>query len=150
MNHRILVAVDFSENSFRAVDYVAAMAAPHPLVEITIHHVIVEPSPDLYPDIAERVQRVETEREKSVALFEEMGRRLTAAGLAEERIRFQVESAEVGESVSTILLERLQSGGFATVVVGRRGVSKREEFLFGSVSSKIVREAKNHAVWVIE
>jgi nucleotide-binding universal stress UspA family protein len=35
-------------------------------------------------------------------------------------------------------------------VVGRRGVSKRQEFLFGSVSSKVVRDAKNCAVWVIE
>jgi nucleotide-binding universal stress UspA family protein len=37
-----------------------------------------------------------------------------------------------------------------TVVVGRHHKSKAEEFLFGSTSTKLIREAKNCAVWVIE
>jgi len=34
-------------------------------------------------------------------------------------------------------------------VVGKRGMSKKEEFLFGSVSRKIVRECQKSAVWVV-
>ena len=30
-----------------------------------------------------------------------------------------------------------------------RGLSRKEEFLFGSVSSKIVGHARNCAVWVV-
>ena len=37
-----------------------------------------------------------------------------------------------------------------TVVVGRHHKSKTEEFLFGSTSSKLIHEAKNCAVWVVE
>lgn len=35
------------------------------------------------------------------------------------------------------------------MVIGRRGVSKAEEFLFGSVSNKLVYHAKAHTVWVV-
>jgi nucleotide-binding universal stress UspA family protein len=35
-------------------------------------------------------------------------------------------------------------------VVGRQGLSRSEEFLFGSVSSKIVNHARNCTVWVVE
>ena len=38
----------------------------------------------------------------------------------------------------------------STIVVGRQGLSRSEEFLFGSVSSKIVNHARNCTVWVVE
>jgi len=37
-----------------------------------------------------------------------------------------------------------------TVVIGRRGLSKKEEFIFGSTSNRILHEANNCAVMVIE
>jgi len=37
-----------------------------------------------------------------------------------------------------------------TIVIGRRGISKKEEFIFGSTSNKIIHEAKKCAVLVIE
>jgi Universal stress protein family. len=43
----------------------------------------------------------------------------------------------------------MDEGGFGTVVIGRRGVSKAEEFLFGSVSTKVMHLAKDCAVWVV-
>ena len=35
------------------------------------------------------------------------------------------------------------------LVIGRRGVSKAEEFLFGSVSNKLIHHAKDRTVWVV-
>ncbi|MCU0614320.1 MAG: universal stress protein [Desulfobacterales bacterium] len=35
-------------------------------------------------------------------------------------------------------------------MVGRKGVSRSEAFLFGSVSSKIVNHAENCTVWVVQ
>jgi nucleotide-binding universal stress UspA family protein len=37
-----------------------------------------------------------------------------------------------------------------TIVVGRQGLSRSEEFLFGSISSKIVTHAHHCTVWVVE
>jgi nucleotide-binding universal stress UspA family protein len=39
---------------------------------------------------------------------------------------------------------------YRTIVVGRQGLSRSEEFLFGSISSKIVSHARNCTVWVVE
>ena len=39
---------------------------------------------------------------------------------------------------------------FGTVVIGRRGISKKEEFMFGSTSTKILHIAKDCSIWVIE
>jgi nucleotide-binding universal stress UspA family protein len=38
---------------------------------------------------------------------------------------------------------------YGTIVVGRQGISRKEAFLFGSVSSKIVNHAKDCSVWVV-
>lgn len=35
------------------------------------------------------------------------------------------------------------------IVVGRQGLSRKERFLFGSISSKIVSHADNCTVWVV-
>ena len=48
-----------------------------------------------------------------------------------------------------ILLEHDETG-YSTIVVGRQGLSRSEEFLFGSISSKIVNHARKCTVWVVE
>jgi nucleotide-binding universal stress UspA family protein len=53
-------------------------------------------------------------------------------------------------SVAECILDELNKLKACTAVVGRRGISKKEEFLFGSTSSKIIHDAKNCSVWVIE
>ena len=55
----------------------------------------------------------------------------------------------INTSIALEVLHLAEEGGFGTVVVGRRGVSRQEEFLFGSVSSKIIHAAKDLAVWVV-
>jgi hypothetical protein len=37
---------------------------------------------------------------------------------------------------------------FDTLVLGRRGVSKREEYIFGSVTTSLIRGAADICVWV--
>jgi nucleotide-binding universal stress UspA family protein len=39
---------------------------------------------------------------------------------------------------------------YDTIVVGRMGMSRSEEFLFGSISSKIVTHGRNCTVWIVE
>jgi nucleotide-binding universal stress UspA family protein len=48
-----------------------------------------------------------------------------------------------------ILAER-DEREYGTIVVGRQGLSRTEEFIFGSISSKIVTHARNCTVWVVE
>jgi nucleotide-binding universal stress UspA family protein len=52
--------------------------------------------------------------------------------------------------VARDILNELEEGAYGTVIIGRRGISKAEQFLLGSVSNKIIQNAKNCSVWIID
>ncbi|MEJ5363967.1 MAG: universal stress protein [Desulfosoma sp.] len=150
MGHRILVGIDCSANAQRAVDYVGAMLRPHDDAAITLFHVLVGPQPDIYPDAAQREQELDKRHRRAHRQLEAMAARLAEIGVPPDRIALKIQVCDPGENVSSALLDEQRRGGYHTVVVGRRGMSKREEFLFGSVSSKIIREARECTVWVVQ
>lgn len=150
MENKILIAVDLSENSLKAVEYVGALTSCHPTVQVTLLHVIKEPSPDIMPDEEQRRSHVERVRAEVLNLMEQAARRLSSQGVPEKHIQVKVQVCKRPVSVSELILLEQKSGAYGTVVVGRRGVSKREEFLFGSVSNSVMREAKHCTVWVVE
>jgi len=150
MDHSILIAADPSENALRAVDYVGRVMHCHSNVRITLLNVIKGPSPDILPDEDEREVYVQRKRSEMLAMLEEISRRLTAFGIEGTKMCFKTEVCSENASIAQRILQEHQEGGYDTIVVGRRGMSKKEEFLFGSVSSKVVREARNCTVWVVE
>lgn len=147
--NRVLIAVDLSENSLAAIDYVGKMLSCHKLARVTLLHVIREPSQDVIPDEDARRDQVERQRAEALSVMEHAGSKLAARGIPEATIRIKIQVCGRQVSIAELLLQERSRENYATIVVGRRGVSKREEFLFGSVSSRIVREARNCAVWVV-
>lgn len=150
MTNKILIAIDLSENSLKAVDYVAQMMQCHAEADITLLHVIKEPSPDVMQNEQERREHVEKARAEALSLMEKAATRLTSHEIPETNIHLKIQVCSQPVSVAELVLHERQAGQYGTIVVGRRGMSKKEEFLFGSVSNKIVREAKNCTVWVVE
>jgi nucleotide-binding universal stress UspA family protein len=150
MINKILVAVDLSKNSLKAVDYVADIMSCHSGPDITLLNVIREVSEDLVPNREERRRAVEASRQQTLGLMEEASKRLTWRGVPAQQIHLKIQVCDSPVRVAELILLELEKGGYGTVVIGRRGISKREEFLFGSVSNKIVHEARNCAVWVVE
>ena len=53
-------------------------------------------------------------------------------------------------AVTESILKKQADTGSCTVVIGRRKKSRKEEFLFGSVSSHIIKHARKCSVWVVE
>ena len=45
--------------------------------------------------------------------------------------------------------EEAEGGGYSTIVVGRRGLSKIEAFFMGRVGHKVVYGGKKFTVWVV-
>lgn len=150
MTSKILIAVDLSENSLKAVAYVAQMIRCHSDADIALLHVIKEPSPDVMPNEQERREHVESARTEALSLMEKAAAQLTAHQIPEKNIHLKVQVCTQPVSVAELVLHERRVGRYGTIVVGRRGMSKKEEFLFGSVSNKIVREARNCTVWVVE
>lgn len=157
---KILIAFDGSENALRSVAYTASMTGCRSDCQVEVVAIERPPDRDLFADDAawkESCSIKATALRQSLDAARDM---LLQAGLAKTAVNTRfVESCRsplresrecsINTSIALEVLRLAEEGGFGTVVVGRRGVSRQEEFLFGSVSSKIIHAAKDLAIWVV-
>ena len=148
-NKSILIAVDESENARRAVSYVAQILAGIKGFKVLILHVIRQPEEDYFPTSSEKNRWLGQYKLKVDAMLKVYRQILIRAGFASEDVSVRSTLRYCPSLAECILAERDQSG-YSTIVVGRQGLSRSEEFLFGSVSSKIVNHARDCTIWVVE
>ncbi|MBG0777036.1 MAG: universal stress protein [Desulfovibrionaceae bacterium] len=147
----LLLAVDGSENAARALDYVAGIVAGAPGFSVHLLHVRTPPERDLFAAEGAWRTACAAQDERAAALLHAARERLVERGVEPEAVSVcDVRPAHPGPDVARAILEARQETGCGTVVLGRRGVSKAQEFLCGSVSGKVVREARDCTVWVVE
>ena len=149
LNKNILLAVDDSANARRAVHYTAYLLGGMEGVQVTILHVIPLPEEDFFPDQRQQDQWLALYRERITAVIEEYRQILIEAGFEAEAVETRIPVRNCPSMAECILHER-NTGHYATIVLGRQGLSRKEEFLFGSISSKIVNHARQCTVWVVE
>lgn len=158
---KILVAVDASENALRAVNYTGDMMRGSDAIHIELVTIERLPERDLFAteDAWKTECKIRQEAyHKFLAKAQEI---LVGKGISEGKIFTRyIESCKspligpssvcsFGTDIAQDIMGIIEKEGFGTVVIGRRGVSKKEEFLFGSVSTKIVHYAKGCAIWVV-
>lgn len=145
----LLIAVDESDSSQRAVLYVADFLGGFPGFTVTLLRVIPEPEEDFFDTGDELRSWIKGQIDGSNKMLENYRQVLIQSGFPEDKVRYR---ACVGEakSFAEAILETRCDLTCCTVVVGRHHKSKTEEFLFGSTSSKLIHDAKNCAVWVVE
>ena len=148
-NKSILIAVDESENARRAVSYVAQILAGIKGFKVLILHVIRQPEEDYFPTSSEKDRWLGQYKLKVDAMLKDYRQILIRAGFTPEDVSVRSTLRYCPSLAECILAERDQSG-YSTIVVGRQGLSRSEEFLFGSVSSKIVNHARDCTIWVVE
>ena len=160
---RILVAVDESEHSSRAVKYVGSLLRGSRDAEITLFHVLrpmprgllehggsenpageAQLSRQLRKD-QEAWIRQETESECPVLI--NACQTLTQSGIERSRIALRIGHEE---DVARNVLEEAESGNHDTIVVGRHGTSRVKRLFGGGVTDQILRDAEGFAVWVVE
>ncbi len=156
---KFLVALDTSEGAMLAVDYVAKMVGCSPRFEVTLFHVVrgfdifhqaigkpAARDPDgLWQErLAKELERAGSGIED---VFAEATGRLLDAGMEPAHVSRKV--AKGASSRAGAILDEAERGGFDTVVVGRRGLSRVQEFFMGRVSNKVIHLAKDKTVWVV-
>ena len=149
VNKNILVAVDESENARRAVDYVAQMLGGVEGFFVCVMHVINEPEEDYFPDDSAKMKWLNEYKEKTDVLLQDYRKLLVNAGFNENNVKVRSVVRYCPSMGDCIIAER-DKIKYDTIVLGRQGISRDEEFLFGSVSSKIVSHAKDFTVWVVQ
>jgi nucleotide-binding universal stress UspA family protein len=147
---RILISVDASPNATRAVHYAAGFLGAQPEARVTLLYVERIPGRDLFADEDAWKAQCQVDKDRVFAFLQQARGILTAAGLAEEAVDERTILCSTEPSIAQTILEVQQEGGYGTLIVGRRGLTKGEEFLFGSVSSKLVHNARDCAVWVVQ
>ena len=164
MTHKILVAVDGSGASERALEYAAKMARDLGDAQLTIFHV-GEPIPvnvmeyDKLPGEGEWEEKLEKHRQEvenyekqeaqaDAKMFRYLRHRAEQLGLKPEQVDTRF-SADVQNIPTEIMLEA-EKGGYEAICLGRQGRTSVKEFFIGSVSERVVRHARGCAVWVVE
>jgi len=147
----ILVAVDGSEASLRAVDHVGFMLSNSPDIKLTLLNVtgnaqkyhdgsLPEEANAELEEILARGEKIRIEQ-----FFAHAGEKLTNAGLAGEQIR--LESIKGRRRVGKAILDFARQGAFGTIVVGRRGIDT--SFFMGSVSRHLINKLAQRALWMV-
>ncbi|MEA3230856.1 MAG: universal stress protein [Thermodesulfobacteriota bacterium] len=148
-NKNILIAVDESHNARRAVSYVGQLLGGLIGFKVTILHVLPEPEEDYFPTSNEKEKWFTQYGQKVDAMLEDYQQLLIKKGFASEDVSIRSTVRYCPSMAQCILSERDETA-YSTIVLGRQGLSRSEEFLFGSISSKIVNHARMCTVWVVE
>ena len=160
MAHKVLIALDSSEGAWSAVEYVAEAFGQTPGVQVTLLHVLSGLPPAFWDDGHILEEKEKESRQRLVAgwqkeqekkwqgLVKKAHDRLTKAGVSKDAVlnRFKPKDYDVAEDI----LSEAKAGSFDTLVMGRRGLSMAKTLLLGSVTHKVVQNAKGCAVIIVE
>ncbi|MGM0428097.1 MAG: universal stress protein [Thermodesulfobacteriota bacterium] len=133
---KVLIGFDGSENAMRAVHFVgqALKGSDHP---VSLLHVVRS-------DEDELAQNVKTDMAQP---FDRAREALAGYHVPSDRITTQILYGE--ESRAGTIVREARSGNYGAIALGRRGLSRIEEFFMGRVTSKVAHMAKGLALWVV-
>ncbi len=153
---KILLAVDASPASMKAVEFIASLLGGHGY-EVCIFHAIPglgaihfdlsEVCRPALPEVDMSDTCLEVFKLKVARLFKDVKDRLMASGFESENISEKIISGV--RSRSDAIVKEAEDGDFGTIVVGRRGLSKVEAFFMGRVGHEVVYGGKIFTVWVV-
>lgn len=149
VERHILIAVDSSDNARRAVLFVGDFFGCYEGFQVTLLHIILEPEATFFRNNEERKKWLAGQRQEAQEVMKVYKNILTDAGFPEDKINVRIDSMRAS-SVADCIIKEQEEMKCCTIVIGRRGISKKEEFIFGSTSNKIIHEARKCAVLVIE
>ncbi|HET98546.1 MAG TPA: universal stress protein [Desulfurivibrio alkaliphilus] len=154
-SRKILVALDGSRHSHNTLHYLAGLFADQ--ADVGLHLLSLVTGASLPPGSewlseAEQANMMSPQtRKKLVAhqgFLHEAADFLTAQGVAPERVAREVGISS--GSVSRDIANRARQGRYDAVAVGRRGMTKLEEMLLGSVSNDIFEYSHDIPLWVVD
>jgi nucleotide-binding universal stress UspA family protein len=148
LDKNILIAFDGSENAMRAVEYVAGTLGGFDF-NITLLYVIrgIGSFQKGIPDLFLPKAHIEAAEKGITWVFDKAKRYLTDSGFKSDQIK--TKTILNADSRAAAIDKEARDGDYSTIVLGRRGLSKVEEFFMGRVSKKVINTIRNRSVWVV-
>ncbi len=156
---KLLVALDRSEQSRRTVACVEKILASVGRESEVLLFNVIRGKRTFLPDVGDpnalhqeedwvkrAIQEFDKVKSEMQGFFDEVIRGWETNGLHRGRTDSRISW---GESRAGTIVDQARRGGYGTIVVGRKGVTRVEEFFLGRVSSKVLQLAKDMAVWVV-
>jgi len=154
---RLLVAVDGSLNALKAVEYIGAIFKEDPVLKVSIIYVIPPLPPILYETSEEqelidwqssyRSKLEKKYRQQADEILGKAKKMLKDSGWTEGQFEDIALPGRSGPAPD--LLFYAEQGLFDALVMGRRGKTKWEKIIMGSVTDKIIHAQKTVPIWII-
>ena len=147
-NQKVMIAIDGSPSSMKAVDFVAEHLGGHHY-SVGLVHVLrgyggLAPEE---PDFMMPGEYVALEHNAMMQIFSDTREKLIKAGFEDSRIEERIVTGAYSRALA--IVREAEAGGYGTIVAGRRGLTRVQEFFMGSVSSKIIQVGQKLTVWLI-
>jgi len=141
----MLIAMDDSLSSKAAVDFLSELAICPEEVDMTLLHVFRKPSAGKNL-MGEKFMKEQPA--KYLNAMEKARDKLVEKGCNPQTIAIKLVD-EPYPTVAEGIIDQYNKGDYSIVVIGRKQMSKAEEFVRGDVSVKLVRALKGAAVLVV-
>ncbi len=155
MEKKILVAVDDSTHTVNTVNYLSTLFAAAGEVKLDLLYLVSSGQSAVdaawqgpEDEIAQLQPDARNRRDRAEECVKKAARRLGRNGIAAERINCRVLPATTG--VAAGIIAAAKKGIYDAVVIGRRGLSKLEEIMLGSVSTEVIDKCHEVPIWVVD
>jgi nucleotide-binding universal stress UspA family protein len=147
---KILLSVDASESSLRAIDHFSFIAAANPNIKLTLFHANPLFHDYCMIDFAEKDLELEEivlqAEQKCIDHFMSKIRKMFRdAGIQDSQM--DILEVKCTGNPGKVIIDEAVKGGYGTVVIGRSGTSR--SFFMGSVSHYVIQKTSDRAIWLV-
>jgi nucleotide-binding universal stress UspA family protein len=155
MNKKIVIAIDSSQPSKRALDYVVQVSTRIPDLQFVLLH--IQPMVSLYLKeeartsvfAKKKMENISNENKRLAhALLDGYRRDMIGRGIDAQRIESVTQARKLGYAKD--IIEYAQKGRFDALVLGRRGLSGITKLYAGSITANILEQSQVIPVWLVD
>lgn len=149
--NKVLVPVDGSESSLRAIDHLAFMLGGRPRQKLTLFHVRPRLRDFCEIDLdAKKTRELERALDRGDTrciddFFAKACQKFSEFGIDESSLQIKTASGLFNPGAE--IVKEIYAEGYDTVIMGRRGISP--SFFTGSVTHFVVNKATERAIWIV-
>ncbi len=147
-NKKVIIGVDGSESADQAVDYVAELLGGYDYSVGLIH--IIRGYGASMPEHSSFFMPADSLKASEKAMrehFQKLREKLIDAGFQPEKVSEKIITG--AHSRAGTIVSEAEIKNYSTIVLGRRGHSRVQEFLMGRVCQKVVHAGRYHTVWIV-
>jgi nucleotide-binding universal stress UspA family protein len=145
-NKSILVAINDSVSSRAVVDFLANMSLCPEEWDISLLHFFRKPSSS---EVLMGKKFASDQPARLTKVLEKAREKLIQSGFLPEKIKTELVNEQY-ETIADGIIEQANKRHTSMVIIGRKRMSKAEEFVMGDISVKVIRALEGAAVLVVK